>query len=250
MGRKYYFVSGNEGKNALAILLENLLYLKKQAGENPLFIETDGSPFPAAAVRKKIKNRAFRFVDFLPDAEITSLPLERVKGAGAEGKKKEIRQTEEEYTDIFLCDRIDRATLPLVSLADYLILLLKNNVYCAGFLYTLFKRMSEYGIEKRMVIVYSNFDRLELAARAHLQLKAETEKMLGNEADIQFGGFLPIDVKYLAHAAGKNQPCIKIFPESPFHGVIKYVNRTLNSLDFVMHELPFLYSAATMPKHG
>jgi hypothetical protein len=250
MGKKVYFVSGNEHKSLVSVFLENLLYQQKQDNGSPLFIEPGNDFFTNGENKKKMKGRGLRAFDYYPDLDITSIPLEKAKGLPAEGEKREIKLAEEKFTDIFIYGEIKPPAIPIVALADYILLVLKKNVYSTGFVYSLLKLLKENGIQKKILIIFSAVSYLEEAAAQFNLLRDELQGMLGERPDLQFGGFFPIDSKYLAHAAQKHQPCVKVFPQSSFHGVIKYITRTLNGLETYVHDLPFLYGLATLPKNG
>ncbi|MBN2352167.1 MAG: hypothetical protein JXD23_06310 [Spirochaetales bacterium] len=247
---KYFFVSGNAERRLIGAFLENLLLGRKRDDKPALLIGPDDGLFAAGASVKKMKDRALRAFDYYPDLEIAFLPLSKTKELPAGGKIRESRLIEENFSDIFLYHGFNPKAVPLVALADYVLLLVKKDVYCTGYLYTLAKALKEKDILKKIIVVHSEVGRLEDAASAFASLREELGGMLGQKPDVHFGGFFPVDAAYLAHASRKGLPCVKVFPESAFHGVIKYINRSLSGLETYFHEQPFLCGLSALPRES
>jgi hypothetical protein len=250
MANKAYFVTGNEQRSLAGVFLENLLCQRRLDNGFPLFIESGNGFLPNGAARKKMKERALRAFDWLPGLDIALLPMERAKDLAADGRKAETRLAEERFTDAFLYDDVNRDTLPLLGLCDYLIVLLKSDVYAAGFIYKLLKLLNEGHLPLKTLVVLSGVPYIEEAALSFKRYRDELQGMLGERPDVQFGGFFPIDAGYLAHAAQVNLPCVKVFPDTAFQGAIKYVNRSLDGLENHIRDLPFLYALGKLKKNA
>ncbi|RPJ07039.1 MAG: hypothetical protein EHM28_08565 [Spirochaetaceae bacterium] len=245
MQKKIFYFSGNEKKTNITILLENLFYQKKLEKQQPLFVESEKDFFLTSTARTKKKGKSYRLFDLNPDLEVMSIPLDKLKALAAGKKQGELAGIDDQFTDVYLSGDCSAESIPMISVCDYLVLLVRNDIYATGYLYNIMKLFKKYSLAKKIVIIISDVKRIEEAGAIFLSYVNELKKMLPEGGDLVFGGYFSLDIKRLVYSAQRREPLVKTFPGCTMHGTIKYIDRMISGLETYFHDLPPLIAIAS-----
>ncbi|HEQ72566.1 MAG TPA: hypothetical protein ENN69_08765, partial [Spirochaetia bacterium] len=225
--RMTYFITGNEMPRSVSLFLENLLYYQKHRQENPLYIETEKSVFFSSKRRERSKEKSPLHLDYYPDLDLTCFSIERLKKDAGSLRKDAILRAERGFSRFYLYADMNETAPALLSTADYVMFVMKNDSYAAGYLYTAMKLIKEKSLRLQTGCVITGVRYLEDAVLYFLKLKNETENLLGESVDCDFLGYYFLDIPRISHAQKAFQPLLKMFPGCGFHGMIKFIDARL-----------------------
>ena len=234
-GTRSFYVSDNCGRTLAGMFIENIAAHILALRGNPLIIESDGSPLLTDVARKKSKDKATRHLDFLAESGLPVIGLSRLRGeaaasfSAAEGNRPA-------YTEIFCHGPFEPAAAGVMEAFDYPLLLVKRDPYAAGYVFRVLQLLHDAKIYKRIGIVITGTDFIEEAALTFSEVKTEMEKMTGAKPDIIFLGYFQPDLQRLAHAKLRGLSAVQVFPDSPFHGMIKLIYENIASFEVYMKE--------------
>ena len=246
---KTYVLAGNESPQKTSILIENLLWRQSVKKGNPLFIETSLPAVFSSGRREKLKDRPAFHYEWYPDGGVMKIPLEKLLKEAPHIDKQTVRLEQEKFSGFVSYAELNEEALPLLRAADAVIFVVKEDAYAAGFLYNAVAFLRENKIPAGLGVIISGVRFAEEAAAFYNKLCAELEKLLGEAGACRFLGFFTLDMPRVTHAIALAQPVIKLFPQSGFHGMIKYVDELLEKLPPLDDGTP-LFEALAAGQHG
>jgi hypothetical protein len=132
--------------------------------------------------------------------------------------------------------KIDKQSIDLISHCDYIVMCIKNDVYCSGFLYSAIKYLMQRRINKRIILIISGTPYIEKAVTIYQNRIEELLKLVDSPVNFIFGGLFSLDLKRLTHSMRHNKPICKLFPESPICGALQYNLRIMESQQPFLHD--------------
>jgi hypothetical protein len=226
---KSYYVSGNSGRTLAVFFIDNLAAHAALLKRRPLIIETETEPLFPDIERRRSRDKSPK--DRGAPAE-TALPIISLARLRADGEA--YTGPTDSISDVFCYGAIDPASVDTLEAFDYPLLLVKRDPYASGFVYGALKLLDERKIFKKIGIVITGTDLIEEAALTFTTVRAEMLKMTGQAHDLIFLGYFQPDIPRIANARGRGLAAVQLFPDSPFHGLVKFIYENLSALETYM----------------
>jgi len=144
-----------------------------------------------------------------------------------------------EFSEILIHSDFNSHQAELLSRADALVVILKDDVTSSNYLFAMLDDMIKADIIMPIYLVMFGLSYIDDAAFSFNKYKTEMCEMHDRELPLYFGGSFDVDVQDVLYSKRHGEFMIESFFEAGFHGRVKYINEILNSIKPENQETPF-----------
>ena len=230
MDDKVYFVTGNENSLKMGLLIENILYQKKAMKKEVLLIDSNMNLLTTEQIKLNSKEKLLKNAEYFSKNKIPSISLDKLQiDLGIYKKNNSIQTLENKFNDIYIFEKPDITNFKLPLCSDEIILIITKESNSISFLFKFLKQLLDNEIEnKKISIVISNIKNIEDSVGFYSNMCPEVSSLLENNFQFNYLGFVNFDEERISISLNKKEAYIQTFPESAFHGYVKYIIERLN----------------------
>ncbi len=231
MDDKVYYITGNDSAINMNIIVENLLYQYKNIKNDILLIDLNDKTFTSELIKINSKDKFLKSAEYYSKNKIPSITLQQLKSDLSSLKKdKPVISLENNFKNIFIYEKSLESNLELIKLSDEIIVILKKDANDINYVFKFLKNLINGQIEsKKINIIISNIQNIEDTVSFFSKVCSEIDSLLEDDFNFNYLGFINFDKERISLSLHRNEVFIQTFPESNFHGCIKFIIEKLSS---------------------